>query len=92
MTNVNYKNAIMLSALFCYRRMVYQAKNKMKVSGRVKVVLTKSSYVIFDNANKTVKSNGEIKFSYTGIGCRPKVKLKRKILMEFLYPGLVSIV
>lgn len=66
-------------------------ENKMKVVKSKSIAQQEVVLLyVFDNANETVKPNSEIKCFYAGVKCRPKVKLKRRVLMFFLLLGLVE--
>ena len=73
-SNVECKSVIVRFTTFRHRTMVYRAKKKMKSGVRVKLDLTKSRCTLLIDANKVVKHNPDIKFCYTDINCRLKIK------------------
>ena len=73
-TKKSCKSIIVRFTTFRHRTMVYRAKKNMKNNVRVKLDLTKKRYNLFMSANKFVANNDSVKFCYTDINCRPKIK------------------
>ena len=71
----NYcKSIIIRFTTFRHRNMFYRAKNKLKRGVRIKLDLTKSRYDLLKRASDHVQEVPSIKFCYTDIYCRLKVK------------------
>ena len=75
----NYcKSIIIRFTTFRHRTMFYRAKNKLKRGVRIKLDLTKSRYDLLKRANDHVKEVPSIKFYYTDVNYRLKVKFNHE--------------
>ena len=71
----NYcKSIVIRFTTFHHRTMFYRAKNKLKRGMKIKLDLTKSRYNLLKRANDHVKEVPSIKFCYSDVNCRLKVK------------------
>ena len=87
-TNKICKSIIVHFSTFRHQTMVYRSKTKISKNARIKVDLTKKRFTLLSHANEYVRNTSLVKFCYTDINCRFKIKWSDEICKDTFFKNM----